>query len=66
MKRKIKTECEFIRFKNNRLHYKFKECKKRCTKSKNGLIKKFPRIYKFFNGDLNKFVFFVKKKRLSL
>ena len=41
----MKSECEFIGFKNNRLHYKCKESRKRCAKSKNGLIKKFPRIY---------------------
>ena len=39
-----------------------KRCtKKRCTKSKDGLIKKFPRIYKFCNGDLNKFVLLLRK-----
>ena len=38
-----------------------KKCKKRCTKSKNGLIKKFPRIYKFCNGDLNKFALLIRK-----
>ena len=35
----IKSECEFIGFKNDRLHYRCKKCKKRCTKSKDGLIK---------------------------
>ena len=39
IKRKIKSECEFIGFKNDRLHYRCKKCKKRCTKSKDGLIK---------------------------
>ena len=54
-------KCEFIGFKNDRLHYRCKKCKKRCTKSKDGLIKKFPRIYKFCNGDLNKFVLLLRK-----
>ena len=40
---------------------RWKECKKTCTKSKDGLIKRFPRIYKFFNGDLNKFVLLLRK-----
>ena len=58
---KCKGKCEFIGFKNDRLHYRCKKCKKRCTKSKDGLIKKFPRIYKFCNGDLNKFVLLLRK-----
>ena len=52
----IKSECDFIEFKNNRLNYKCKECGKRCFKSINGLIKKFPIVYQFCKGDLNKFV----------
>ena len=35
--------------------------KKICTKSKEGLIKKFTRIYKLCNGDLNKFVLLLRK-----
>ena len=58
---KCNGKCEFIGFKNDRLHYRCKECKKTCTKSKDGLIKKFPRIYKFCNGDLNKFVLLLRK-----
>ena len=50
-----------VGFKNDRLYYKRKECGKRYTKSKNGLIKKFPRIYKFWNGDLNKCVLLLRK-----
>ena len=61
IKRKVKSECEFIRFKNNRLHYECKECGKRSTKSKNRLIKKFPRIYQFCNVDFNKFVLLLRK-----
>ena len=56
-----KSECEFIGFKNDRLHYKCKECGKRCAKSKDGLIKKFSRIHKFCNCDLNKFVLLLRK-----
>ena len=61
MRKKIKSECEFIGFKNDRLHYRCEKCKKRSTKSKDGLIKKFPRIYKFCNGDLNKFALLLRK-----
>ena len=60
-RKKTKSECEFIGFKNDRLHHKCKECGKRHIKSINGLIKKFPRIYKFCNGDLNKFVLLLRK-----
>ena len=58
---KCKGKCEFIGFTNDRLHYRCKGCKKTCTKSKDGLIKKFLRIYKFCNGDLNKFVLLLRK-----
>ena len=32
IKRKIKSECEFTGFKNDRLHYRCKKCIKRCIK----------------------------------
>ena len=57
----IKSECEFIGLKNDRLHYKCKECGKRCSKSKIGLVKKFPSGYQFCDGDLNKFVLLLRK-----
>ena len=61
-RKKTKSKCEFIGFKNDRLHHKCKECKKPCTKSKDGLMKKFMSIYKSCNGDLNKFVCFLLRK----
>ena len=60
-KKQIKSECDYIGFRYNRLNYKCKECGNICHKSINGLIKKFPRIYKFCNGDLNKFVLLLRK-----
>ena len=48
----IRLNCEFIEFKNGRLNYKCKECKKSFTKLTNETIKNFP---KFSNGDLDKF-----------
>ena len=57
----IKSECEFIGFKDNRLNYRCKECKGASTKSINGLIEEFPRIYQFCNSDLNKFVLLLRK-----
>ena len=59
--KKIRSECEFIGLKNNRLNYKCKECNKASTKSINELIEKFSRMYKFCNGDLNKFVLLLRK-----
>ena len=56
---KIKVNCEFIRFKNGRLNYKCKECKKSCIKVLNG--KSFPTLYKFCNDDLNKFFLLLRK-----
>ena len=40
--KKNKSMCNFIGLKNNKLHYKCKECKKGQLKPINGLIKKFP------------------------
>ena len=62
MERKnIKSECNFIGFKNNILNYRCKECKRTSTKSINELIKKFPRMCQFCNGDLNEFVLLLRK-----
>ena len=60
-RKNVKSKCEFIGVKNDRLHYKCKECGRRCSKSKDGLIKKFARMYQFCNGDLNKFVLLLRK-----
>ena len=60
-KKNIKSKCNFIEFKNNRLNYKCKKCGKRCYKSINKLFKKFPNIHKFCNNDLNKFVLLLRK-----
>ena len=62
MERKnIRSECEFIGLKNNRLNYKCKECNETSAKSVNDLIEKFPTTYKFCNGNLNKFVLLLRK-----
>ena len=62
MERKnIKSECEFIGLKNNRLNYRCKECKGKYTKPINGVIEKFPSVYQFCDGDLNKFVLLLRK-----
>ena len=60
-RKKIKSECDFIGFKNNRLNYKCKECRKKYTKSINEAIKNFLIMHQFCNGDLNKFFLFLRK-----
>ena len=60
-RKKIRLNCEFIRFKNGRLNCKCKECKKSYTKLPNESIKNFPTLYKFCNGDLNKFFLLLRK-----
>ena len=53
---KINSECCFVRLKNNRLIYRCKECKEEWKRPIYELIEKFPGIYQFCNGNLNKFV----------
>ena len=59
--KKIRSECEFTGLKDNRLKYKYKDCNDISAKSIDELIKKFPRTYKFCNGNLNKFVLLLRK-----
>ena len=60
-KKNIKSECNFIEFKNNRLNYKCEKCGKKSFTSINRLIKKFPIVYQFCKNDLNKFVLLLRK-----
>ena len=60
-RKKIRLNCEFIGFKNGRLNYKCKECNASYTKLANESIKNFPTLYKFCNGDLNKFFLLLRK-----
>ena len=53
--------CKFIVFKNGRLNYKCKECKKPYTKLTKEAIKNFPTLYKFCNDDLDKFFQLLRK-----
>ena len=64
-RKKIRLNCEFIGFKNGRLNYKCKECKKSCTKVISGSTKNFPTLNKFCNGDHNNF-FLLLRKGLSI
>ena len=60
-RRKIKSVWKFIGLQNNKLRYKFEECKKIWLKPVNGLIKKFPSVYQFCNSDVNKLVLLLRK-----
>ena len=60
-RKNIKSKCEFTGLKNNRLNYRCRECNRTSNKSINDLIEKFPRMHKFCNGDLNKFVMLLRK-----
>ena len=58
---KINSECCFVGLKNNRLIYKCKECKEEWKKPVSELIEKFPGIFLFCDGNLNKFVLLLRK-----
>ena len=59
--KKVKSECGFVGVRDNSLEYRWEECREIWHDSINVLINKFPSIYKFWNGDLNKFVLLVRK-----
>ena len=59
--RKEKSVRNFIGLENNKLNCECKECTKRWLKPVNGLIEKFPNIYQFCNGDINKSFFLLRK-----
>ena len=53
--KKTNSKCCFVELKNDELIYRCRECKKEWKRSIKPLIRKFPRVYQFCNGDLNKF-----------
>ena len=58
---KINSEYCFVELKNSRLIYRCKDCKNEWKRPIEGLIRKFPSIYQFCNGNLNKFILLVRK-----
>ena len=58
---KINSKYCFAGLKNNRLIYRCKQCRKERNRPIEGLIRKFPSIYKFSIGDLNKFILLLRK-----
>ena len=59
MGKKIHSECCFVKLKNDELIYRCR--KKECQRSSKPLIREFPSIYEFYNGDLNKFFLLLRK-----
>ena len=57
----INSKYCFVELKNNRLIYRCRERKKEWERPIEGLIRKFPSIYQFCNGDLNKFILLLRK-----
>ena len=53
---KINSECCFVGFKNNKLIYERKKCKKEWKRPLNKLIENFRSMYQFCEDDLNRFV----------
>ena len=60
-KKKIKSECDFIGVRNNRLNYKCKYFGKRCTKVILEPARNFPIIYQFCKGNRSKFALLLRK-----
>ena len=60
-RKKIDSEFCFVGLKNNRLIYRYKECKEEWKRQINELIEEFPGTYKFCNGNLNKFILLLRK-----
>ena len=58
---KTRSKCEFIGLKDNRLKYKCKKYNDISGKSVHDLKEKFPRTYKFSNGNLKRFVLLFRK-----
>ena len=58
-RKKIRVSCQFVGFKNGRLHYRCKECKKSCKKRQQ--INQLKILYKFCNCDNNKFFLLLRK-----
>ena len=58
---KIKSVCDFIGLKNNKLNYECKKCRKIWLKPVNGLIKKFPNVHQLCNGDIDKIALLLRK-----
>ena len=61
-RKNIKSECECIGLKYNRLNNRCKECNGTSNKLINDLIETFSNTYQFCNGNINKFVLLLRKR----
>ena len=60
-KNKIKSECQYIKHKDNRLIYKCNKCDDKSYRSVYDLTERFPNTYQFCNKDLSKFILLLRK-----
>ena len=60
-RKEIRSECQFIGCKTNRLNSRCTECKKLCFKSPNKAIENFPILYQFCKGEPNNFFLLLGK-----
>ena len=58
---KIKSECQYIKHKDNRLIYKCNKCDDKSYRSVYDLTERFPNTYQFCNKDLSKFILLLRK-----
>ena len=56
-----KSECQYIKHKNNKLVYKCKQCNKIYSKTISVLSKRFPTTYQFCNKNLDKFLLLLRR-----
>ena len=60
-KNKIKSECQYIKHKDNRLIYKCNKCDDKSYRSVYDLTERFPNTYQFCNKDLSKFILLLRE-----
>ena len=58
---KVNAECKFNGLKGDELECKCRECGDKWCYAINRLIRKFPSVYQFCKGDLNKFILLLRK-----
>ena len=56
-----KSECQYIKHKNNKLVYKCKQCDKIYSKTISVLSKRFPTTYQSCNKNLDKFLLLLRR-----
>ena len=60
-RKKVRSECEFMDLKNNRLKYKYKKCHDISAKLVDDFKENISRTYKFCDGNVNKLVLLLRK-----